>query len=316
LPNLGPYGKTGPAAEGAAPSLQYEPDLEDEDRVQREDLRRRKRRLLQALVISVAVTGSSAAWAIDTRRPSGPVPAFIFVDAGDRPIPPPAPPPLADKPPTVIIDSAAKTLAMPAPSAFATRPTPAVAPPSPRRRDSSTQRVATLPPVRHGDSLARSDSASVTRAPPVVSPAPPPAPAPSPPPAPVPQPREEATDPAVDKARAADAISGLAGHVVSVIAAKSLSDLTGLMPADLGGDAGKRERFLNFVREFGPRPGLGAIEGVAVAGDRAEARFSIAFTWRGDFGVDRRKPGRFLGILQRQNGEWRPLGVRFLDGVP
>jgi hypothetical protein len=130
------------------------------------------------------------------------------------------------------------------------------------------------------------------------------------------EPREETPDPAVDRARAAEALSGLAGRLVAAIAAKNMSELTSLMPADVAVDVGRRERFLNFVREFGPHAGLGGIEETTVAGDRGEARFAVSFTWRGDFGVDRRKPGRFLGILRRQNGEWRPAGVRFLDGVP
>jgi hypothetical protein len=129
-------------------------------------------------------------------------------------------------------------------------------------------------------------------------------------------PREETPDPAVDRARATEALSGLAGRLVAAIVAKNLGDLTSLMPADVAGDVGRRERFLGFVREFGPRAGLGGIEGVTLAGDQGEARFTVSFTWRGDFGVDGRKPGRFMGLLRRQNGEWRPVGVRFLDGVP
>jgi hypothetical protein len=320
LPNLGPYGRTGTATEGSAPPLNYEPDLEDADRLQREHLRRRKRSLFQALIASVAVTGSSAAWVVDTRHPSGPVPAFIFVDAEDRPVAQPTPPALVDQPRTVVIDSAAKAPATSAPSAFVTtRPEKTAVAPAPRRRDSAPQRVVVTPPVRRGDSVPRADTArAVPRTTPesVTPPPPVPVPVPAPPPPPVVAPREETIDPAVDRARAREALPAVAGRLVAAIAAKNLSELARLMPADVAVNAGQRERFLSFVREFGPQAGLGAIEEVTLAGDRAEARFTVSFTWRGDFGVDRRKPGRFLGILRRQNGEWRPTGVRFLDGVP
>jgi hypothetical protein len=321
LPNLGPYGRTTAGTEGAAPPLNYEPDLEDADRLQRERLRRRKRSLFQALIASLAVTGSSAAWVIETRQPSGPVPAFIFVDAEDRPVAQPVPPTLADQPPIVVIDSAAKAPTSSASSAFVTvRPEKPAAAPPPGRRDSAPQRVAVTPPTRRSDSVARADSARAAAprtTPEVVTPPPPaPAPVPSPSPPPVVEPRNETLDPTVDRARAAEALSGLAGRLVAAIAAKNLSELTSLMPAAVAVNPGRQERFLNFVREFGPRAGLGSIEEVTLAGDRGEARFTVSFTWRGDFGVDRRKPGRFLGILRRQNGEWRPAGVQFLDGVP
>jgi hypothetical protein len=320
LPNLGPYGKTTAGTEGAAPALNYEPDLEDADRLQRERLRRRKHSLFQALIASVAVAASSTAWAINTRHPSGPVPAFIFVDAEDRPVAEPTPPALADQPPTVVIDSASKAPASSASSAFVTvRPEKPPTTPPPRRRDSAPQRVAVTAPVRRPDSVLRADSARATTAGTTAEVTPPsrvPVPTPSPPPPPVVEPRDETPDPAVDRARAAEALSGLAGRLVAAIASKNMSELSSLMPADVAVDVGRRERFLKFVREFGPHAGLGGIEETTVAGDRGEARFAVSFTWRGDFGVDSRKPGRFLGILRRQNGEWRPAGVRFLDGVP
>lgn len=318
LPNLGPYGRAATAMETPPPSLQYEPDLEDADRLQREGLRRRKRRLLQALVLAGAATASSAAWAIETRHPSGPVPAFIFVDSDERPVAQPAPPVLADQPPAVVIDSAAKPAPVPASSLFATRPAEPSAPTLPARgRDSVAQRGGPAQEARRVDSARRVDTPAIVT--PKVTPqvvAPPPAPAPPPSPPPATEPRSEAPDPVVDRARAADGLTVLAGNLVAAITARSIGEVARLMPMEVAADAGKQERFLNFVRDFGPRVVLGTVEDVTLAGDRAEARFTVAFSWRGDFGVERRKPGHFVGLLRRESGEWRPVGVRFVDGVP
>jgi hypothetical protein len=38
--------------------------------------------------------------------------------------------------------------------------------------------------------------------------------------------------------------------------------------------------------------------------------------WRGDFGVERRRAGRFAGVVRRAGEEWRFDGARLLDAVP
>lgn len=85
LPDAGPYGKPAAASEGAPfqPTLKYEPELEEADVRQRAQLRRRKRSLFQALLGSLVVAGSAAAWVVVTRPAEGQVPAFIFIDSND-----------------------------------------------------------------------------------------------------------------------------------------------------------------------------------------------------------------------------------------
>jgi hypothetical protein len=41
-----------------------------------------------------------------------------------------------------------------------------------------------------------------------------------------------------------------------------------------------------------------------------------ALSWRGDFGVARKKAGRFLGRISRQEAGWRVEGVGLVDAVP
>jgi hypothetical protein len=88
------------------------------------------------------------------------------------------------------------------------------------------------------------------------------------------------------------------------------------MPVALAPDAGQRERFFKLVKDFGPRATLDGIEDPTLAGDRGEARFTISLSWRGEFGVARRKAGRFLAIVHRQDAGWQVDGASLIDPVP
>jgi len=89
-----------------------------------------------------------------------------------------------------------------------------------------------------------------------------------------------------------------------------------MLPEGLAGDLGRRERFMKLVKDFEPRATLGTIDAAVLNQTGAEARFAVSFSWRGDFGVDRRKTGRFLGVVRREESGWRFQGARLLEAVP
>jgi hypothetical protein len=84
----------------------------------------------------------------------------------------------------------------------------------------------------------------------------------------------------------------------------------------MAGDPGRLERFVGLVKGFAPRASLGTVEPLGLADDLGEVRFTVTFVWRGDFGVERRKAGRFVGVVRRQEGGWRFVGARLLDAIP
>jgi hypothetical protein len=307
LPEAGPYGKSTSAAEGSAatrPILSYDADLEETDRRQREALGRRRRTLFRALALAAATLTVSGAWLMADRPSGAPVPAFILIDANEQ----------VAVAPARILDTV-----------FADRPIDqrfdSLLQPRPPRRDTVGPRrppaTVTVAPGR------RSDTAQVSPGPgerpdlalppiPAPSPAPAPAPLPAPPPPPAPPPR----DPAEERRLAGEALQGGIGRVVAAINGKQTAQLLTLLPAAMARDPGRLERFLDLVREFAPRATLGTIEAMSLAEDRGEATFAVSFTWRGDFGVERRKAGRFSGVVRRQEGGWRFEGARLLDAVP
>jgi hypothetical protein len=73
---------------------------------------------------------------------------------------------------------------------------------------------------------------------------------------------------------------------------------------------------MKLLRDFAPRASLGTVEATAASEGGAEARFAVSFSWRGDFGVERRKTGHFLGTARRDESGWRFAGARLLDAVP
>jgi hypothetical protein len=305
LPDAGPYGKSGSAPGAGQPPLQYRPDLEEADRRQRARLKQRTRSLMQALVASLVLTGTSAAWVVETGPISAQVPAFIFIDADDSVAPTPAAPSadtaLEDQAPVVRLDSFAErrqfrrdsTVRSRASRLAAADQTPGAEVPAPATRQ---------PVVDSG------------RVPDISLPTPPPAPAPAPPSPP--EVKEPIPDPAVERTRAVEALAVAARRLVSAINDKRLVDLAVVLPDVMAGDLGRRERFLKLVRELGPRAVLTESGDATLAEERGEAKFTILFNWRGDFGVDRRKAGHFLAVVRRQAGGWHFEGARLLDAVP
>ena len=89
-----------------------------------------------------------------------------------------------------------------------------------------------------------------------------------------------------------------------------------MLPEALSQDADRRARFLKLVKEFAPRASLEGIGDPAFAGDRGEATFTLSLSWRGDFGVTRKKSGRFVGVIGRQEAAWRVRGVALADALP
>jgi len=104
--------------------------------------------------------------------------------------------------------------------------------------------------------------------------------------------------------------------LVTALNLRRMTDLAVLLPEPLAGDLGRRERFIKLLKDFEPHAALGTVEQTGLTQGGAEAKFAVTFTWRGDFGVERRKTGHFLGLVQRDGDEWRFQGARLLDAVP
>lgn len=296
LPDAGPYGKSSIAGATMPPALKYSADLEEQDRKQRQRLSERTRGLFKLTLGALGLTAASGAWLLLSRPASAQMPAFIFIEADDVPIPAaPAPPPSGDT-----------TLAQLPPQRVDSTPH------EPRRRDTVPARRPT--PPAPAPAPTKVDTVRIVE--PAPSPAPSPTPAPSPPPPPSPEPSPPPLDPAVERTRAAAALSQAAQSLVDAINAHRLIDVAVLLPEGIAGDLGRRERFMKLLKDFSPRASLGTIEGTSLAEGRAETRFAVSFSWRGDFGVERRKTARFLGLVIRDNSGWRFQGARLLDAIP
>ena len=103
---------------------------------------------------------------------------------------------------------------------------------------------------------------------------------------------------------------------MAAINAKQDADLAQLLPEAQAGDRSRLARFLKLIKDYGPRATLGTVDEPTLAGDRAEARFSLSLNWRGDFGVSSKKSGAFVGVLRHTDGGWRFDGARLLDNMP
>ena len=298
LPDAGPYGKAGAATAAPAPALKYSADLEEQDRQQRQRLTERTRGLFKLTLGAIGLTAASGAWLLLSKPASAQMPAFIFIEADDVPIPAaPAPPPSGDT-----------TLAQLPPQRVDSTPHE----PQPRRRDS----VATRKPTTAAPAPAPTKVDTVRIVEPAPAPAPAPAPSPPPPPPASPEPSPPPLDPAVERTRAAAVSSQAAQSLVDAINSHRLTDVAVLLPEGIAGDLGRRERFMKLLKDFSPRATLGSVEGTSLAEGRAETRFAVSFSWRGDFGVERKKTARFLGLVTRDTPGWRFEGARLLDAIP
>ena len=303
MPEAGPYGKTAPPGAPSAP-ISFDPELEETDRKQRERLKNRRRFFLRSLGTATLTLLVSGGWLLASRPAPARVPTFILIDATDEVVT--TGPARVD---TLFADrERVDTVLLPAPR----RPEPTPA-------DRSPGRVAVAPQPRRDTARARTDSVHSAPPPaPAPSPAPAPAPAP-PPPAPVPPPPlpPPAPSPEAERARAREVLSTGVDRLMAAINGKRVTDLLVLLPDQMAGDQGRLDRFVELVKNFGPRATLGTVEPIALADGRGEARFAVSFVWRGDFGVERRKTGRFLGVSRRlEDGGWRFEGARLLDAIP
>ncbi len=314
LPDAGPYGKALAVGGATPPPLKYDADLEEADQRQRDRLKRRKRGLLQAMVGSLALTGSSTAWVLGTKPAEGQVPAFIFIDSTDPSVAVAAPQPAS-------LDTVSAEQGARVGGDSALRETPVTRRDTAQRRSSTALALTPKPATRVPDAPpATADTArrDVVAPPPAPSPSPAPVPPPAPPPPPPPPPEETAParDPEVDRSRARARLEESAGRLVAAINARRSAEVALLVPESMAGDLGRRDRFLKLVKDLSPKASLGAVEETTVTDDRGEARISIAFAWRGDFGVDKKKTGRLLAVVRREGDGWRFEGARLLDPVP
>jgi hypothetical protein len=296
LPEAGPYGKSLALPNETTPALQYAPELEEADRVQREQLLRKKRSLFRALLGSTALAAASVAWFVTTKPAQAQVPEFIFIAANDTPIPVAVSPAVAESAQAVLDSLILAMRNQPGPDRPATQPT--------------APRVNT-PVVR--------ESLPPASPPPVFTPPPAPAPAPSPPPpAPAPAPKEEPPprDPEADRVTVSQILAQAAGRLVDAINGKRLDNVARMLPEGISGDLGRRDRFMKLLKDYSPRATLGPIEGTTLADNTGEVRFNVQFEWRGEFGVGNRKTGRFAGIASWSGGEWRVEGARLMNALP
>ncbi len=298
LPDAGPYGKSGGTGAAPVPALKYSADLEEQDRRQRQRLSERTRGLFKLTLGALGLSAASGAWLLLSRPASAQMPAFIFIEADDVPIPAPS----------AAAPSGDTTLAqLPPQRADST------AMRQPRRRDSATGRRAAPAPAPVPTPV---DTVRIVVPVPSPAPAPAPSPSPAPPPPPAPEPSAPVLDPAVERTRAAAALGQAAQSLVDAINAHRLVDVAVLLPEGIAGDLGRRERFMKLLKDFAPRATLGTVEGTSLAEGRAETRFAVSFSWRGDFGVARGKAARFLGLVARDDSGWRFQGARLLDAIP
>jgi len=82
------------------------------------------------------------------------------------------------------------------------------------------------------------------------------------------------------------------------------------------GDTRRRDQFLEFLRESAPSATLKGSEPPTVAEASAEASFTVAFRWRAQFGVERKKDARFAATARRSGEGWAFGNIRLLEAFP
>ena len=105
-------------------------------------------------------------------------------------------------------------------------------------------------------------------------------------------------------------------HLVAAINGRNLRELNTILIDDPGGVATRRQRFLELIKEYGPRATLDNVDEAIVGEDRARATFTVSLEWRGVFGAGQRKTGRFVGIVRRGGTGWRFEGSALLNDLP
>jgi hypothetical protein len=105
-------------------------------------------------------------------------------------------------------------------------------------------------------------------------------------------------------------------RLIAAINGRELGELDAMLREDPAEDTARRGRFLELIKEYGPRATLGSIDQAIVGEDRARAGFTVALDWRGAFGVSHRRIGRFVGIVRHGDTGWRFEGSILLDAIP
>lgn len=311
------------------PALRFEPELESEDRRRHGELRRRKRKLMAGTSAAALLTAASGFWVIRSRPHVTNLPTYVRLAAE-------TPPDtmagradaVADSAPVARIDPPP---APPAPSRATPAPRTVVAATTPPIRDTArARRPAGVPPQpKPIPSQPPAKQLPVPEPPPASVAEPPASPPPAPPPPP-PEPQPQLTvippappatsratrNPEADLAEATSVARDAAGRLVTAINARDAGSLSQLLPDAQAGDRARLNRFLKLVKDYGPRATVASVDAPTLTGDRGEVQFSVALTWRGDFGVNSRKSGAFLGALRHTDSGWRFDGARLLDNLP
>jgi hypothetical protein len=283
---------------GTGPVFDYKLHyIEEERSVEFERRRHRLRIVLVActIVTVVGVGGSIALRVADASRPS-----FVLlvpeVTSADQP----RTAEIAVDQPTAAREDEAIRVSLPPP------PTPPRAAPTPQ-----AETLDVAPMQQPTETARRLPIESVVARPLVESVvAPPP-----PPPVLAAQPLEPARpDPAALLGEMRRTIEAGAERLVQALNGRRVNEVEALILA--GGDLQRRDRFLQFVREFQPAATVAGVEDPTLAGGAAEGGFTVSFRWRGDFGVQRQRSARFLGVLRLAGDRWVFEGVRLLEAVP
>jgi hypothetical protein len=296
-------------------------------------LERRKRNLLFALAGTALIGMTGAGWFAILRGEDAAKPAFVLTapaqtlaaaTPGDSAVSDTAPAPVSRPDDTLRVGLAAPVAPRPAPRQVAPdtarrRPPPETAAPRrepvPFRRDTTPFRQDTArvgAPIVVVTGAAR--ETTVTN-PPAQAVAPPPPPPVTPPPvrrdtAPTP-PRP---DPAVlARAAAAELGNGIA-RFVAALEAQQIGTVAAVFSST--GDTRRRDRFVDFLREYTPSATLRGSDQPTVTESGAETSFTVGFRWRAQFGVERRKDARFGATARRSGDGWAFGNIRLLEAFP
>lgn len=121
-------------------------------------------------------------------------------------------------------------------------------------------------------------------------------------------------DPAALLRSATVELQGGIQRFVAALDGKEIGTTAVLYPGTT--DARRRERFMDFLRQYSPSATLKGSDQPAVTATAAEASFTVGFRWRAEFGVERRKDARFAASARRSGSGWAFENVRLLEAFP
>jgi hypothetical protein len=315
-------------------------------------LEQRKRQLLMGLAGAAVVTATGAGWYAVLRGEDAAKPAFVLTAPAptetlavaartDSAVADSQPAPIRRPDDTLRIGLAAPVTSRPAPrpvapaAAETARPRPpretATAQPQavPARRDSVPLRRDTTPfrqdtarvgsPVVVVTGGAR-ETPVTTQPVPAVQPPPPPATESRPDRDTAPAVRRDTTpsvpppDPAaLRRAATAELEAGIL-RFVNAVQGKQMATVAAAFSSS--GDTRRRDQFVEFLRQNSPSATLKGSGQPAVAESGAETTFIVEFRWRAQFGVERKKDGRFGATARRSGNGWEFGNIRLLEAFP